>query len=158
MAGARRLHAELWPSGPYPFPTRLLPVPDINIVCYVIRHPSHRNLVSLNAFNERVFGEMSLARKRGPRTTSLPGPGLRARCMMAPWGRFSMRWKSARSMNGKRASEGLVVLRSTVMDPFLDSPGSGPDHVAGYLTALREACSAALSPPHPSVPPLRLQD
>jgi hypothetical protein len=50
-------------------------------------------------------------------------------------------------------SEGLVVLRSTVMDPFLDPPGPGPDHVTGYLTALRKACSAALSPPHPSASP-----
>ena len=43
-------------------------------------------------------------------------------------------------------SEGLVVLRSTVMDPFLDSPTPGPDHIAGYAAALRRACTAALAP------------
>jgi hypothetical protein len=37
------------------------------------------------------------------------------------------------------------VLRSTVMDPFLDSSNPGPDHVAGYVAALRRACNAALS-------------
>jgi hypothetical protein len=31
------------------------------------------------------------------------------------------------------------------MDPFLDSPASGPDHVAGYVAALRRACIVALS-------------
>lgn len=39
--------------------------------------------------------------------------------------------------------EGLVVLRSTVMDPFLDPPAT-PDHVAGYVAALRRACTAVL--------------
>jgi hypothetical protein len=41
-------------------------------------------------------------------------------------------------------AEGLVVLRSTVMDPFLDAPPPAPDHVAGYVAALRSACTAAL--------------
>ena len=40
--------------------------------------------------------------------------------------------------------DGLVVLRSTVMDPFLDSPTTGADHVAGYARALARACHAAL--------------
>ena len=39
----------------------------------------------------------------------------------------------------------LVVPRSTVMDPFLESPASGPDHVVGYVAALRRAAAAALS-------------
>ena len=39
---------------------------------------------------------------------------------------------------------GLVVLRSTVMDPFLDAPPPAPDHVGGYIAALRRVCSEAL--------------
>jgi hypothetical protein len=45
----------------------------------------------------------------------------------------------------KRAgSDGLVVLRSTVMDPFLTAPPPAPDHVAGFVAALRHACHKAL--------------
>jgi hypothetical protein len=36
-------------------------------------------------------------------------------------------------------AEGLVVLRSTVMDPFLAAPGAGPDHVGGFVAALGRA-------------------
>ena len=160
MAGARRLHMELLGRADLtPFRVVLLPIPDINIVCYVIRHPSHGTLGDLNAFNERVFGELSLARKEGapdyiitrtrlqsPMYDGAVGPVLAALEVCS----FD-EWKAS-------GSEGLVVLRSTVMDPFVDPPGTGPDHVAGYITALREACSAALSPPYPSIPPLRLQD
>ena len=146
MAGARRLHAELSRADLDPFRVVLLPVPDINIVCYVVSHPSHLVLASLNAFNERVFVEMSLGRKGGAPEYIVTRTRLRSPIYdgaMAPLieglGICSFDdWKAS-------ASEGLVVLRSTVMDPFLDSPGSGPDHVAGYVAALRRACTAALS-------------
>jgi hypothetical protein len=42
---------------------------------------------------------------------------------------------------------GLVVLRSTVMDPFLAAPAPAPDHVAGYIAALGRACDKALPDP-----------
>jgi len=46
----------------------------------------------------------------------------------------------------KRAgNDGLVILRSTVMDPFLTAPPPAPDHVAGFVTALRYACITALA-------------
>ena len=41
----------------------------------------------------------------------------------------------------KACREGLVVLRSTVMDPFLTGDAGGTDHVAGYVAALRRACA-----------------
>jgi hypothetical protein len=44
-----------------------------------------------------------------------------------------------------RGDDGLVVLRSTVMDPFLVAPPPAPDHVAGYVAALSRACNQALS-------------
>jgi hypothetical protein len=37
-------------------------------------------------------------------------------------------------------AEGLVVLRSTIMDPFLVAPPPAPDHVAGLIGALGRAC------------------
>jgi hypothetical protein len=41
------------------------------------------------------------------------------------------------------AAGGLVVLRATVMDPFLAAPASGVDHVAGFVAALRRSCAGA---------------
>lgn len=36
---------------------------------------------------------------------------------------------------------GLVVLRSTVMDPFLVAPPPAPDHIAGFIASLRDVCA-----------------
>jgi hypothetical protein len=41
--------------------------------------------------------------------------------------------------------EGLVVLRSTVMDPFLADPPPGPDHISGFLKALAHVAAASLA-------------
>jgi hypothetical protein len=41
--------------------------------------------------------------------------------------------------------EGLVVLRSTVMDPFLADPPPGPDHISGFIDALAQVGAAALA-------------
>jgi hypothetical protein len=41
-------------------------------------------------------------------------------------------------------AEGLVVLRSTIMDPFLAAPPPAPDHVGGFVAALRRVCIAVL--------------
>jgi glutamate/tyrosine decarboxylase-like PLP-dependent enzyme len=145
MAGARRLHEALCAAQMTPFRVVLLPVPDINIVCYVVVHPSLDSLESLNAFNERVYVQMSLARPDGapeyiisrtrlhsPMYDGAIDPVLTALnvCSVEEW----------------RAGdeEGLVVLRSTVMDPFLAAPAPAPDHVAGYIATLRRACVAAL--------------
>jgi hypothetical protein len=41
-------------------------------------------------------------------------------------------------------SDGLVVLRSTVMDPFLVAAPPAPDHISGFVSALRAAALASL--------------
>lgn len=144
MAGARRLYAELSRADLGPFRVVLLPVPDINIVCYVVHHPALKTLASVNAFNEQVFAELSLARKEGPPEYIVTRTRLRSPMYdgaidpaLATLGVCSVEeWKAS-------GVEGLVVLRSTVMDPFLDPPAT-PDHVAGYVAALRRACTAVL--------------
>jgi hypothetical protein len=47
-------------------------------------------------------------------------------------------------------ADGLVVLRSTVMDPFLVAPPAAPDHIAGFASALRTAALASLDKGLPS--------
>jgi hypothetical protein len=43
------------------------------------------------------------------------------------------------------AGEGLVVLRSTVMDPYAITLPPAPDHITGFVNELRRVCDAALS-------------
>jgi glutamate/tyrosine decarboxylase-like PLP-dependent enzyme len=145
VAGARRLHAALATADLAPFRTVLLPAPDINIVCYVLSHPSLTSLPAVNAFNERIYDLMSISRPdqnpeyiitrtrlRSPMYDGAVEPLLDALgvCTAAEW-----------KASGR---EGLVVLRSTVMDPFLISPPPAPDHLSGFLGALRRAGEAAL--------------
>jgi glutamate/tyrosine decarboxylase-like PLP-dependent enzyme len=143
MAGARRLHGALAAADLAPFRLVLLPEPDINIVCWVVHHPSLGSLGAVNAFNERVFGQMSLARAAGPPEYIITRTRLRSPMydgavdpILAALGVGSVEeWKA----NG---SEGLVALRATVMEPFLVEPPPAPDHVAGFVAALRRACAA----------------
>jgi glutamate/tyrosine decarboxylase-like PLP-dependent enzyme len=143
MAGARALHAELARADFAPFRVIVLPVPDINIVCYLVTHPSRGSLAQVNALNERVFREMSLARTgaspeyiitrtrlRSPMYDGSIDPVLQALGVCS-----AAEWKAS-------GDEGLVVLRSTIMDPFFGTPGS--NHLAGYLAALQRACREAL--------------
>jgi glutamate/tyrosine decarboxylase-like PLP-dependent enzyme len=145
VAGARRFHAALADAELSPFRLVMLPVPDINIVCYLLCHPSLASLRAVNEFNERVYTQMSLARDDGQpeyiitrtrlRSPAYDGaiePVLEALAIGS-----EAEWKEG-------GTEGLVVLRSTIMDPFLAAPPPAPDHVRGFVGALRRACEDAL--------------
>jgi glutamate/tyrosine decarboxylase-like PLP-dependent enzyme len=144
-AGARRLHRCLADADLSPFRVVLLPEPDINIVCYLLTHPSLTSLSAVNTLNERIYGRMSLSRRdddpeyiitrtrlRSPMYDGAVDPLLAALgvCTTDEW----------------RASgdEGLVVLRSTVMDPFLVAGPPAPDHLGGFIGALRRAATASI--------------
>jgi hypothetical protein len=123
----------------------MLPLPDINIVCWVLAHPSLESLEAVNDFNERVYGRMSMSRTDGPPEYIITRTRLRSPMydgaidpLLGALGVGSVdQWKAA-------GAAGLVVLRSTIMEPFLASRGAGPDHVTGFLAALRRACDDAL--------------
>jgi hypothetical protein len=91
-----------------------------------------------------VFQELSLARKGGAPEYIITRTRLRSPMydgaidpLIDALGVCSVEeWKAS-------GSEGLVVLRSTVMDPFLDAHPAGPDHLMGYAAALRGACTAS---------------
>jgi len=140
VVGARRLYAALAEADLAPFRIVLLPEPDINIVCYVVHHPALTTLEATNALNERIYEQMSLSqpgatppyiitrtRLRSPVYDGAMGSVLDALgiCTMEQW---------------KCSDDGLVVLRSTVMDPFAAEPPPAPDHVTGFVAALRGAC------------------
>jgi glutamate/tyrosine decarboxylase-like PLP-dependent enzyme len=145
VVGAHRLYDAIMTADLSPFRAVMLPRPDLNIACFVVTHPLLRGITTLNRLNEEVFRQMSLGengqvpdymitRTRlthpnydGAVPALLPGLGLSG----------AEEWKACR--------EGLVVLRSTVMDPFLAGDVGGTDHVVGYLAALRRACATAMS-------------
>ena len=123
----------------------LLPAPNVNIVCYLVHHPSLSTLAGVNAFNERVYARMSLGvpgaspsyiitrtRLQAPMYQGAVEPLLEQLgvCDTGEWEASGV--------------EGLVVLRSTVMDPFLVAPPPAPDHIAGFVSALRSAALQSL--------------
>jgi tyrosine decarboxylase len=146
VAGALRLHGALAAADLSPFRVVMLPVPDINIVCYLLSHPSLTTIHAVNTFNERVYTRMSLARTDGRPEYIITRTRLRSPAydgaidpLLAALAVGSVEeWKAG-------GAEGLVVLRSTIMDPFLADPPPAPDHVGGFLGALRRACDEALA-------------
>jgi glutamate/tyrosine decarboxylase-like PLP-dependent enzyme len=152
VAGARRLHHALSRASMDPFRIVLLPPPDINIVCFVVEHPEVRSLAELNTLNEGIYARMSL---------STPGASpeyiiTRTRFQAPMYDGAVDAVLDALRVGGVEewragGKEGLVVLRSTVMDPFLAEDGPGADHLAGFTRALadaaREAAASVLSAP-----------
>ena len=144
VAGAYLLHDALRTADLAPFRIVLLPMPDINIVCYLVHHSSLDTLEAVNAFNERIYAGMSMERPgatpeyiisrtrfQTPMYDGAIEPTLRELGVCS-----EEDWKHS-------GSDGLVVLRSTVMDPHMGAPFPAPDHITGFIAALRHACSAA---------------
>jgi glutamate/tyrosine decarboxylase-like PLP-dependent enzyme len=144
-AGARRLHRALADANLAPFRVVLLPEPDINIVCFLLVHPSLTSLAAVNALNERIYGRMSLARRDDDPEYIITRTRLRSPMydgavdpLLAALGVCKAdEWKAS-------GDEGLVVLRSTVMDPFLVAGPPAPDHLGGFIGALRRAATASI--------------
>ena len=145
VAGAHRFHAALAGADLAPFRTIMLPVPDINIVCYLLSHPSLTTLQAVNQFNERVYARMSLSRSDGRPEYIITRTRLRSPAYDGAIDPI-LASLAVGSADEWRASgpEGLVVLRSTIMDPFLAAPPPAPDHVVGFIGALRRACEEAV--------------
>jgi hypothetical protein len=101
-------------------------------------------LEAQNALNEAIYGQMSMGRPEAApeylitRTRFLsPMYDAAVDPVLAALGVATVEeWRSS-------GSEGLVVLRSTVMDPFLIEGPPVPDHVSGFLAALLRACELA---------------
>lgn len=118
----------------------LFPEPDLNIVCFVVQHTSCTSLVDLNHLNDRIFGRMSLGHgEREPEylitRTRLQSPQYDGAVppILSRLGVPVAHWQAEPA--------GLTVLRATVMDPFLLGDTAGPDHVTGFVAALRRAAS-----------------
>ena len=140
VRGAHRLHAALEGNALAPFGALRFPRPDLNIVNWIVTHPSVTDLDSLNALNEGIYARLSPAaddpayfitrtRIRSPAYDGAVLP------LLATLGVSEAMWRR----------DGLVVLRAVVMDPFFDGGPRMPDHVAGLVTALQAAATEALA-------------
>lgn len=142
-AGARALHHALGVSGALgPFRAVRLPEPDLNLVNWVVTHPDCTTLSTVNALNEGIYRRMRPDADREPdymlTRTRLHAPGCDgiAAPLLAELGVVA---------GGAWAAEGLVVLRSTVMDPFFAAGPPTPDHLGGLVRAVAQAAAEALA-------------
>jgi hypothetical protein len=117
---------------------RLAP-PDLNIVNWMMTHPALRTLAEANAFNDAIHARLSPGAADPPyfiTRTRLASP--------AHDGVMEPLLKQLDVDVSEWRNEGLVVLRAVVMDPFLGDASAGPDHVAGFVAALRSAAADVL--------------
>ncbi len=141
-AGARALHTALGAEGALEACRAVrLPEPDLNLVTWVVTHPTCATLAAVNALNEGIYAGMRAGAGEQPAymltRTRLTAPGCDgiATPLLAELGVDPADWPSA----------GLVVLRATVMDPYLVEGAPTPDHLGGMVQAVGKAATAALT-------------
>ena len=136
MKAARNLYALLGSSDFAPFRVLRLPEPDLNIVCFLLHHPSLVTLSDLNALNEMIYKELSpdaeMAAPYMITRTRLTSPAYDGAIapLLAALGSDGESYHES-------IAEGLTVLRATVMNPF--SVDANPDYLHGLTDAVRRA-------------------
>ena len=144
VRSAHALHARLAAECWAPFTVLPLPLPDLNIVCLAVAHPSLATLEATNAFVERVYGAMRAGDASSSRrpdyfvtktVLQLPEYGHAADALVERLGFTRADYERA---------GGLAVLRCTVMDPFLATHAGRTDFIAGFAMALRGVLEAEL--------------
>jgi len=142
VTAAHRLHEKLGQPKLSPFKAIRLPAPDINIVCFLLVHPSLASVAEINSLNESIFKELSPARAKAGEyiisRTRLTSPAYDGaiRPVLNALGR------DAKSFWAEHAAEGIVILRTTIMNPFADS--EQPDYMAGLVAAICEAAARCI--------------
>jgi glutamate/tyrosine decarboxylase-like PLP-dependent enzyme len=137
--GALALHNRLESEDWSPFSLVLLPRPDLNIVCFAIRHPSHTTLEAANAFCDRVYRSMSVGPDRPARQIDYFVTKTTLRREEYGASAVPLVEKLGFSEEDYHRADGLEVIRCTVMDPFLTIRTGRTDHVEGFVAALRRA-------------------
>ncbi|HEX2693746.1 MAG TPA: pyridoxal-dependent decarboxylase [Gemmatimonadaceae bacterium] len=141
MRAARSLHSLLGETDFSPFTVVRLPEPDINVVCFFIDHPSLTTVSAINELNESIHRRLSPNQDGSPpyiiTRTRLSSPGYDG--ALRP---LLTSVDKDLASDDVLKSEGLTVLRATVMNPF--SASDHPDHMRGLVDAVREAAMSAL--------------
>ncbi|MEP6745583.1 MAG: pyridoxal-dependent decarboxylase [Gemmatimonadota bacterium] len=143
VVGARRLHAALAEADLSGCHAVMLPRPDLNIVNFTVRGPGHQTLAEVNEFNERLYRQLSGSPGSVPPPYFLTRTRLTTPTYDGAIGPL-LKELGVGPIDAWRAEgrAGLVVLRMTVMNPFLADPPPAPDHIAGFVAHLSELCLA----------------
>ena len=140
VVGAQRLYAALKEVDISPNTVVTLTEPDLNIVCFFVHDPRMRSLAEINELNELVYRELSV-RGAGDQPpyivsrTRLRAPmyhGAAVPLLESLSEDLAEQWSAGEA-------GGLVVLRSTVMDPFLARKDLADVHVTGFVDAIAAA-------------------
>jgi len=143
MRAARKLHTLLGAANFSPLRVLRLPEPDLNIVCFLLHHPSLTSIRALNAFNEKIYKALSpdehMAAPYMITRTKLTAPTYDG--AIEPL--LSQLGEDA-AMSRSDLVEGVTILRATVMNPFSDE--GEPDHLRGLIDAIRDVAMSLLEP------------
>jgi glutamate/tyrosine decarboxylase-like PLP-dependent enzyme len=142
--GALLLHRRLGSGDWGPFTLIPLPLPDLNIVCFAIGHPTLTTLEETNDFAARVYAAMSVSGDRSARQLDyfVTKTVLRAR----EYGHAADPILDALGFtyDDYERAGGVSVIRCTVMDPFLASRRGKMDFIGGFAKTLRGVLEAVL--------------
>ncbi len=143
-AAARKLHAALGGAALAPCRAVVFPEPDLNIVNWVVTHPSCTTLAAVNALNEAVYAALS------PAAGAPPYYLTRTRLARPAYDRVLDRLVDGLGLvDSEWPRAGLTVLRATVMNPFFADPAAPIDHLAGFVAAVRGAAQRAIAASSP---------
>ncbi len=141
---ALALHRRLASGDWEPFVLRVLPTPDLNLVCFAVGHPDLRSLEQTNALVGAVYRRMSVSGDRTARQVEyfVTKTVLRA----AEYGEAPLPIVEDLGFgrDDYRRAGGLGVIRCTVMNPFVGSPGDRLDFLEGFAKALQRVLGEAL--------------
>ncbi|HEX8360196.1 MAG TPA: pyridoxal-dependent decarboxylase [Longimicrobium sp.] len=142
--GALLLHRRIGSGDWGPFTLVPLPLPDLNIVCFAIGHPTLGTLEETNDFAGRVYGAMSVTGDRTARQLDyfVTKTVLRAR----EYGHAADPILQALGFTYEdyERAGGVSVIRCTVMDPFLGSRRGRMDFIGGFAKTLRSVLESVL--------------
>lgn len=140
VVGARRLHAALAAADLAGGRAVMLPRPDINIVNYVVRPADATDLGAINAFNEELYARLSQMPGERPPEYYVTRTRLITPTYDGAIGPLLKELGGVTREEWAAPGGGLVVLRMTVMDPWL-AEEKITDHVAGFVRHLATLCA-----------------
>ncbi|WP_211243043.1 pyridoxal phosphate-dependent decarboxylase family protein [Sinimarinibacterium sp. CAU 1509] len=140
--------------------------PDSNLVCIAINPLGNSSLARMNDFTERIYGHLKVDRQQPVQTRQFFGSSTRL-SRAALGGTDSQRILSALGIDpatfcdrpgvDERSADSMLILRHTLMNPWLRDAPAGTNYLdlyCDYLAGLiRSELRGGVSPPASGTPP-----